>query len=158
MRLTPPALAIAMSLALLGTAHAEDWKVTGQFGYVGVGTAHEIEKGHLFWAGEFSGTFFNDKKDGLFDHAGVRCPGVNDLDMNKKKGKALGYCIITDAAGDNAYLSWRCEGDTVACSGTFEYTGGTGKYEKVTGSNTFAAKTAVQWKDGMAAGSATWNR
>ena len=72
-------------------------------------------------------------------------PCVNDLDMNNKKAKAAGYCIITDATGDQAYLAWNCEGDTVNCKGTFDYTGGTGKLQKIAGSNTFSAMTAVRW-------------
>ncbi len=159
MKATKHVLAVAMGLALFGTAHAEDWKVTGQFGYFGVGKATELEKGHLYWVGEFGGVFFNDKgKESLFDHAGVKCPAFNDIDLNKKKGKAAGYCIISDPAGDQAYLTWHCEGDTVTCSGPFEYTGGTGKYQNISGGNTFSAMTAVQWKDGTVSGSATWNR
>jgi hypothetical protein len=70
----------------------------------------ELEKGHLYWVGEFAGVFFNDKgKQSLFDHAGVKCPAFNDLDLNKKKGEAAEYCIISDAAGDQAYLTWNCE-------------------------------------------------
>jgi hypothetical protein len=158
MRLTKSAIVAAMIMALFGTARAEDWKPVGQFGYFGVGKASEIDKGHLFWVGEFSGTFLSDKKDGLFDHAGVRCPGFNDLDMNKKQGKAAGYCIVSDSAGDQAYLSWKCEGDTEGCKGTFEYTGGTGKFAKISGNNTFSSSTSVRWKDGTVSGVATWNR
>ncbi|MGE5271974.1 MAG: hypothetical protein ACM3JG_20130 [Thiohalocapsa sp.] len=148
----------AVTLAGLGVARAEDWKPVGEFGYFGVGKAMEIEKGHLYWVGEFGGTFLSDKKAGLFDHAGVRCPGFNDLDVNQKKGRAAGYCIVSDNAGDQAFLSWNCEGDTKQCKGTFNYTGGTGKFEKISGSNTFAAAIAVHWKDGMVSGAATWNR
>jgi hypothetical protein len=73
MKATKYVLAVAMGLALFGTAHAEDWNVTGQFGYFGVGKATELEKGHLYWVGEFGGVFFNDKgKESLFDHAGVK--------------------------------------------------------------------------------------
>ena len=159
MKATKHVLAIAMGLAFFGTAHAEDWKVTGQFGNYGVGKASELEKGHLYWVGEFGGVFFNDKgKDSLFDHAGVKCPAFNDLDVNNKKGKAGGYCIISDATGDQAYLTWKCEGDTVVCSGPFEYTGGTGKYQNISGGNTFSAMIVVQWKDGTVSGFATWNR
>jgi hypothetical protein len=157
MRMIASAVAAAMLIAA-GPAHAEDWKPVGQFGYFGVGKATEIEKGHLFWTGEFSGTFFSDKKNGLFDHDGVRCPGFNDLDMNHKKGRAAGYCIVSDGAGDQAYLSWRCEGDTQGCKGTFEFTGGTGKFAKVSGSNTFSSSLSVRWKDGTVSGAATWNR
>ena len=156
----PCAFAAALGLAICGTAHAEDWKVTGSFGWFAVGKAYQIEKGHVYFVGEFSGTFFNDKgKDSLFDKAGVKCPAFNDLDLNNKKGKAGGYCTLNDAAGEQAYLTWKCEGDTVHCTGTFEYTGGTGKYGGISGSNnTFAATTEVNWQDGTATGFATWNR
>jgi hypothetical protein len=71
-----------ITAATLGTAvsfslpvQAEDWKVTGEFGWFGVGKAHEMEKGHFYWVGEFSGTFFNDKGKGSPMHrAGVKCP------------------------------------------------------------------------------------
>jgi hypothetical protein len=153
-------LAAVMCLVVLGTAHAEDWKVVGSFGWLAVGKAYQIEKGHIYFVGEFSGTFFNDKgKDSLFDKAGVKCPAFNDLDLNNKKGKAAGYCTISDANGDQAYVSWKCEGDTVHCSGPFEYTGGTGKYSGINGSNNnFSATTEVNWQDGTATGFATWNR
>ena len=118
MRISQAALAMVAGFAVLGTAHAEDWKATGQFGYFGAGKAYEIEKGHSYWVGAFSGTFFNDKKDGLFDRAGVRCPAFDDLDINNKKSKAAGYCIMTDGSGDQAYSSWKCEGNTETCTGT----------------------------------------
>jgi hypothetical protein len=159
-------LAIALGLtAVIGLgfpAHAEDWKAVGQFGWFGVGKAYPLEKGHFVWVGEFSGTFFNDKgKGSLFDQAGVKCPGIQNNDTNNKKNKGMGHCTITDAAGDQAYLSWQGEGDGVpghTGSGTFEYTGGTGKYAGITGKNTYAASTQVKWDDGTSSGYATWNR
>jgi CubicO group peptidase (beta-lactamase class C family) len=42
--------------------------------------------------------------------------------------------------------------------GTFEWTGGTGKYKEIKGSNTFVGVTQVNWPDGTATGYATWNR
>jgi hypothetical protein len=151
--------AVAMTFGLTLPADAEDLKPVGQFGYFAVGKAYEIDKDHLYWVGEFSGIFFSDKgKDGLFDRAGVKCPGFNDLNLGGKKGHAAGYCITTDAAGDQTYATWKCEGDTVSCAGTFDYTGGTGKYKGIAGGNTFTAVTAVQWKDGTVSGYASWNR
>ena len=153
------AIIVAMTFGPMLPAHADDWKVTGEFGWFGVGKAQEIEKGHVYWVGEFSGTFFNDKGAGsLFHRAGVKCPAFNDVDLNNKKGKAGGYCIITDTDGDQAYLSWRSEGDTVTGPGTFDYTGGTGKYKGISGANTFVGVSQVNWKDGTTTGYATWNR
>ena len=154
------AAAVATALGAIVPAHAQDWKVTGNFGWFGVGKVQQLEKGHLYWVGEFSGTFFNDKGEGSpFHLAGVRCPGSNDVDLNNKKGKAAGTCVISEpGGGDQAYLTWRCEGDTQICRGTFDYTGGTGKYQGVSGSNTFTGVIHVNWPDGMASGYATWNR
>lgn len=44
----------------------------------------EIDKGHIYWVGECSGTFFNDKGS-LFDKAAVKCPAHNDIDTIKKR-------------------------------------------------------------------------
>lgn len=145
-------------------AHAQNWKVTGEFGWFGVGKVHEIEKGHYYWVGEFSGTFFNDKGAGsLFHRAGVKCPAHNDLNFNTNKATSGGYCIITDLEGDQAYLSWRIPTGGAAPGstdgkGTFEYTGGTGKYKDIRGSNNFTGITQVNWADGTASGYAIWNR
>ena len=99
-------------LILCGAAYGEDWKAAGYFGWFGVGKAYEIEKGHLYWLGEFSGAFANDKgKGSLFDQSDWKCPGFNDVDTNNKKNKAAGRCIISDTDGDQAYSTWQCEGD-----------------------------------------------
>ena len=151
--------ALAAGFALYGTANAEDWKVTGKFGWFGVGKIYQIEKGHIYFVGEFSGTFFNDKgTDSLFDQNGIKCPAFYDIDQNNKKGKAGGYCTISDSAGNQAYLTWTCEGDGIHCSGPFNYTGGTGKYSGATGANTFAATTEVNWQDGTVTGLSIFNR
>jgi hypothetical protein len=60
----------AFGLGFACVSHAQDWKAVGEFGWFGVGKAYEIEKGHIYWVGEFSGTFFNDKgAGGLHHHA-----------------------------------------------------------------------------------------
>ena len=144
---------------LFGAVHAEDWKVNGEFGWFGVGKAYEIEKGHYYWVGEFSGTFFNDKGEGsLLHRAGVKCPAYNDLDFNNKSSKASGYCVMTDTDGDQAYASWQNAGDGRRGPGTFKFTGGTGKYKGISGDNTFVGVTQINWQDGTASGYATWNR
>ena len=67
------AVAVGAGFLLCGATHAQDWKVVGEFGWVAVGKAHQVEKGHFYWVGEFSGTFFNDKgKGSLFHRAGVK--------------------------------------------------------------------------------------
>jgi hypothetical protein len=151
---------LAMGFGLATPVHAEDWKAVGTFGWFAVGKSYEIDKGHIYWTGEFSGTFFNDKgRDNLFDKAAVKCPAYNDIDTDNKKNSYAGYCIITDTNGDQAYLKWRGTGNTKEGNGKFEYIGGTVKYKGISGSNfTFAGFNQVSWPDGTASGYSTWNR
>src|SRR5438105_440208 len=110
-RLLAYVVAACTGLILSGGARAEDWKVIGQFGWFGAGKSQEIEKGHSYWVGEFSGTFFNDKgENSLFNRSGVKCPSWFDSDLNNKKSKAGGYCIIRDLDGDEAFLTWQGAG------------------------------------------------
>lgn len=158
-KLLAKAIIIGAGFVLCQATQAEDWKVIGEFGWFGVGKAHQIEKGHFYWVGEFTGTFFNDKgKGSLFHRSGVKCPAYMDADFNTKKSKTAGYCIISDPDGDQAYLVWQAQGDTVSNPGTFEYTGGTGKYQGISGSNTFVGVVHINWPDGTSTGYATWNR
>lgn len=153
------AMVLGAALALPAFVQAQDWKVIGEFGWFSVGKGHQIEKGHFYWVGEFSGTFFNDKGPGsLFHRAGVRCPAYFDADLNNKKSKAAGYCVISDTDGDQAYLTWESQGDPGRIPGTFQYTGGTGKYQGISGKNTFVGVIQVNWQDGMTTGYSTWNR
>ena len=145
---------------LAGAAQAEDLAKTGTysgvFGWLGDGTVHELEENHIFWVGDFTGIFLNDAGKGFLHHAAVECPGADDMDFNKSTERAMGYCIATDADGDKAYLIWRCEGDTVTCPGTFEWTGGTGKYAGLTGNNTFTGISGPINQSGRQSGTAPW--
>jgi len=155
-------LGIMFLIALAPAVHAADWKVKGDFGWLGVGTVVEVEKGHFYWVGEFSGTFFNDDGQGsLFHLAGLKCPAWYDMNFNTSRAKAGGYCIFSDLDGDQATLVWQNGGDPnlgKRNAGTFEYISGTGKYEGISGKNTFFGTTQVNWADGKSSGYATWNR
>jgi hypothetical protein len=154
------ATGILASLAV--PAHAQE-RIVGEFGWLGVGKTYEIDKGHFYWVGEFSGTFFNEKGDGSPLHKiGFKCPGFNDLDFTNKRTSAGGYCIGTDLEGDRLYLTWRIPSGNPAFgsrnAGTVEYNGGTGKYKDWTGKFPFLGTNQVNWADGTATGYASWIR
>jgi hypothetical protein len=156
------AMVISTLVGVSSTSHAADEMAVGDFGWFGVGKAHELEKGHFFWVGEFSGTFFSDKGDGgLFHLAGVKCPGWLDQDFNAGTSKGGGTCIVTDLQGDRAYLTWSNAGKPGPGGrgpGSFRYTGGTGKYAGMSGSGRFVGVTQVNWADGTASGYSIWNK
>lgn len=150
----------ALSAALPSLAQE---KPVGTFGWFGVGKALELEKGHWYWVGEFSGSFFSDKgAGGLMHLTGVRCPAYFDADFNAGKTNAGGYCIMQDLDGDQAVLSWKNAGTPGPGGrgpGTFTFTAGTGKYKGMVGTNhTFVGVTQINWSDGTTSGYATWNK
>ncbi len=156
-------LLAAFLFILSPAAHAQNWTPVGHFGWFGVGKAHQIEEGHFYWVGEFSGTFFSDQgAGGLFHLAGIKCPAWYDLDLNNDRATAGGYCIVTDIDGDQAYATWvnatRGTAPGSPGPGTFTFTGGTGKYAGISGKNRFVGITQVNWADGTTSGYATWNR
>src|SRR5579872_5865843 len=81
-------------------------KFTAKFGWYAVGKVFELEKDHIFWVGEFSGTVFNDAGSGFMHLASLVCPGSNDIHLDGQQGRADGYCVMTDKEGDKLYSVW----------------------------------------------------
>ena len=134
-------------------------KAVGYFGWFGVGKTYTLGSS-LFWAGEFSGSF-QSADQGLFHKASVRCPASQRVDLAAGMASANGVCIIKDADGDEAYLDWDLPNWKLgeAGRGTYSYTGGTGKYEGLSGDGGyFYGHTITIWDDGTAGGYSVWNR
>ncbi len=132
----------ALTLILVGSATGEaqmpkQGKYRGTWGVRAVGTTHELEKGHVFFAGAFSGVFFSDAANGFLDKTAVECPGTNDI-VNGLSIANHGYCIVTDKDGDKAFLVWKGKDTTPnAGGGDQQWTGGTGKYSGLKGNGTY---------------------
>jgi hypothetical protein len=112
-------------------------KYTGKFGGQGLGQPYELEKGHVFWVGRALGVFFNDVADGFLDKSAVTCPTAMDI-VDGVIAAYHGYCVMTDKDGDKAFAVWQGKGTAPgSAAGTFQWTGGTGKFVGLQGNNTF---------------------
>jgi len=146
---------------LSGTSYASDINLTAQYGWMGVGKTYELDKGQYYWVGEFSGTLFNDKGEGnVLNKASVKCPGYYAFDFGRKVSDAAGTCIYSDAGGDKVYLTWKvsssgCAGPGCPSTGSYTWTGGTGKYAGASGTHSLTAVTVTVWPDGTTSGFAT---
>jgi hypothetical protein len=134
------AVAIVGLLGAPTEAQQKSGKYSGKYtghAVAGVGQTYELEKGHVFVMGLSQGVFLNDVADGFLDKTEVTCPVVEDI-ANGLIVAMHGYCTMTDKDGDKAFFVWRCKGTPPGSyAGTFEWTGGTGKFQGLQGNNNF---------------------
>jgi hypothetical protein len=134
-------VAMAWTLAPQSAAQAQMAKqgtYSGWFGWHSIGQFTDLGKGNLFWVGEVSGAFANSAGSGFLHNTAVRCPAAN-LIFNGH-GFASGECVVTDQDGDIAILTWSCDAKAgTRCDGPMEWVGGTGKYQGISGKNSFNA-------------------
>lgn len=148
-------MTVLISLMLVTIPPAAAGEVTGDatFGWLAAGSTFMLGENHPYFVGQFSGTQMTADPQSPLNHASIQCPGYNDIGVG-----AAGYCTITDAEGDTAYLAFSCtaiapiKGTLTGCAGTGTFNGGTGKYAKATGGDKFTAYTTAIFADGHAAG------
>lgn len=88
---------------------------------------------HTVAATEFDGAVFNEEGKPFLDKARYQVVAVNDAGVLR-----VGYNTFTDAEGAKVFAKYSVtESKPPEHHGTFEFTGGTGKYEGLTGTGTF---------------------
>ena len=114
-------------------------KYTGKFTFSSTTLRmREAEKDRVFRLAENEGVFLNDAGKGFLHGASTICPvfGV----ITKAGFTGNGTCVLTDTDGDKAFLDWNCTPRSGGgCEGPFQWTGGTGKYLGLKGSNWFVS-------------------
>lgn len=146
---------------------AETHAFTSHFGWLSVGASHQLNEGHIYWVGEFSGSATNMGADAKFDNMAMKCPAWFDVDFPNNRTTAGGYCIATLQSGDSFFISWTCEsaldGATGAgampfganrCNGESTIIGGTGALSGVSGRGVLRdGMTILFHPDGKGSGS-----
>jgi hypothetical protein len=159
-----PALLLA-ALTLPAWA-AEEGMVRATSSWVAEGRYFEVKEEQALFVGAFAGVMYVETKTGAMDAAQILCPGMVEINLNDGKQSGEGRCIITTRPGDKVYATWRCAGEHgTGCTGTFTFTGGTGRFKGITGHSAFevrsqlvalAAKPGEESVQGSAAGVAVW--
>jgi hypothetical protein len=143
-RLVPTTVLLVSTTVLGATAEAQQLPKSGKYAgkyashqVTEVAQTYELEKGHVFFLGRSQGVFFNDVADGFLDKTEVTCALANDL-VDGVTTALHGYCIVTDKDGDKAFLVHQGKGTAPGkIDGTFQWTGGTGKFTGIQGNNTY---------------------
>jgi hypothetical protein len=93
----------------------------------------EDRANHTVAATEYDGAVFNDEGKPFLDKARYQVVAVNDAGVLR-----AGYYTFTDAEGAKVFAKYNVtESKPPEHNGTLEFTGGTGKYEGISGGGTF---------------------
>ena len=160
-------LALLCLLAVCGpTEAAEEQTIKMTSAWVGQGRFIPIGDNKAFFVGAFSGILFAENDKGQLHTGKILCPGTLELDLNEGKQEGEGRCLIVDADGNQVFARWTCAGvHLIECKGRFEITGGTGRFQGITGSSDFRVRSGLaEWALGesgegveeTAAGLAEW--
>jgi hypothetical protein len=111
------------------------WQGQGQIFPVGVGS-------HKF-LGALEGIMYVETAEGVMNESFVRCPIVQDIDSADKSTSASGNCVIAVSSEDTVFAELTCKGAAGVCKGQFSITGGTGRFEGVSGSGRMTIRSPI---------------
>ena len=127
-------VALGAGLVVAPDARAETADLSSTF--KAQGRPMEVGEGRIYWRGIYWGGSFNNEGRGFGHRALWRCPAVSEIANGAVSGK--GYCVMTEPDGDQVFGSFDGEGKEGGLfEGMQQFTGGTGKYEGITGGHSF---------------------
>lgn len=124
-------------------ARAESTVVSVIISWQGQGQIHPVGVGKYQFLGSIEGILYAETPDGLMNEAFVRCPVVQDFDAQFGSTSVSGRCVIVVSPEDTVFADLTCDGITGLCAGDFTITGGTGRFEGVTGSGEMTVRSPV---------------
>ena len=111
--------------------------------FEGEGMLFQLEDKNVYFVGGYVGVMVvgNDKE--ALNAATMICPATIETNLATGVQSGYGRCILTDKDNNKVYAKWTCYGNPANCKGAFTFTGGTGKFEGISGVNEFFVKTDV---------------
>ncbi len=136
----------AGALMLASASQAEERTMNAVAAWVGSGEAFKVAPDRAYFAGQFGGALFVEEEgSGTLNAASLTCPGAVEIALADGSQSGGGHCIMTASDGDIVYARWTCSGvHLVGCAGDFTLTGGTGKFEGITGQGPFVIRSALR--------------
>jgi hypothetical protein len=116
------------------------------------GQAFKVGPGEVQFIGTFEGIMYVETEEERFDTAIFICPAVQDWDTTRGTSRANGRCHIVAPKG-NIFARFNCDGKPGSCEGMFTLTGGTERFEGITGSGEMRVRSALSSiMEGVASG------
>lgn len=111
----------------------------------GRGQIYETGPNRATFVGSFTGMVFVETDKGPLDAGFMTCPAIVDVDMANGTQEGKGRCAISAKDGARAYGEISCKGvHLVGCDGEFKFTGGTDRFEGITGGGPITIRSGLQ--------------
>ncbi len=141
------ALPLIMATLVLCTwtspTHAASSTISAVIPWQGQGQIFPVGTDKLRFLGSLEGIMYVETAEGDMNEAFVRCPIVQNIDAVDGSTSASGNCVIVVSTEDSAFAEITCEGIAGLCSGEFKLTGGTGRFEGISGSGKMTVRSPV---------------
>lgn len=127
----------------VASAAAEEGKARVLAPWQGEGQVFQIEPGKVMFLGRFDGILYVDEGNGAFDGVPFVCPGTQVIDLAKGTMTASGHCMVTPSEDEEVFAKWSCAGQVGVCKGRLEFTGGTGRFDRISGGGDMTVRTVA---------------
>ena len=126
-----------------GPTDAASSTISAVVPWQGQGQIFPVGTDKLRFLGYLEGIMYVETAEGDMNEAFVRCPIVQDIDATDGTTSASGNCVIVASTTDSVFAELTCEGIAGLCSGEFKLTGGTGRFEGISGSGKMTVRSPV---------------
>ena len=131
LRLLSIAIAGAISLP---AAAAEEATVKAFVVWQGSGQTLQTAVNEATFIGSISGTVYVETDKGPIASGLIACPATVRINLESGAQNGSANCVTTAADGSHIYAEFACTGiHLIGCDGDFKLTGGTGRFEGITG-------------------------
>ena len=136
-------LASFIFVTLTSAAVAETSTISAVVPWQGHGQVFQTGEGSAQFLGSLEGIMYVETAEGEMNEAFVRCPIVQDINLEDGTTSATGKCVIVASPDDTAYAEIICNGEKGICRGEFKFTGGKGRLAGIRGSGKMTARSPV---------------
>ncbi len=126
-----------------GSAPAASNTISAVIPWQGQGQIFPVGTDKLRFLGSLEGIMYVETAAGDMNEAFVSCPIVQNIDVVDGSTSASGSCVIVVSTEDSAFAEITCEGIAGLCSGEFKLTGGTGRFDGISGSGKMTVRSPV---------------
>jgi hypothetical protein len=128
-------VAVVLAVGFVEPASAEEEATVKAFSaWQGRGEVFETGRTEATFIGALNGMMYIETENGPLASGHLSCPAIVEINLEDGSQTGTGRCTITAEDGARAYAEVTCAGyHLIGCDGEFKLTGGTGRFDGITG-------------------------